>query len=216
MRSSAEIPDLSATYQPKGNYKTTQTEKADPSASGNSTTFIATISQDTNGVITATKKSVNFSGYKTTQTAVSDPSVAGNASALEFISNITQNTNGVITPTKKKVAADTTVTQSSTNLVTSGAVYTAIQDISGSSVKKKSVTNPALTASGGSFTWSITAANALGTADVMVTVYNVSTGEKVIPEIVVNQSTGAVTITINDTNSVSTLTAGTYRAVIIG
>lgn len=212
----ADIPDLSATYQPKGNYKTTQTEKADPSASGNSTTFIATISQDTNGVITATKKSVNFSGYKTTQTAVSDPSVSGNASALEFISNITQNTNGVITPTKKKVAADTTVTQSSTNLVTSGAVYTAIQDISGSSVKKKSITNPALTASGGSFTWSITAANALGTADVMVTVYNVSTGEKVIPEIVVNQSTGAVTITINDTNSVSTLTAGTYRAVIIG
>ena len=38
--------------------KNTQTAKTDPSASGNSTTFIATITQNTNGEITATKKSV--------------------------------------------------------------------------------------------------------------------------------------------------------------
>ena len=169
----ADIPDLSATYQAKGN-------------------------------------------YKTTQTAVSDPSVNNNATALEFISNITQNTNGVITPTKKKVAYDTSVTQSSENLVTSGAVYTAIQEVTGGAVKKKTVTNPALTAAGGTFTWSIVANAALGTGEITVNVYEVSSGAIVIPEVVVNQSTGAITITINDTNGLGNLSAGTYKAVLIG
>ena len=169
----ADIPDLSATYQPKGN-------------------------------------------YKTTQTAVSDPIVANNATALEFISNITQNTNGVISPTKKKVAYDTSVTQSSENLITSGAVYTAIQEVTGGAVKKKTVTNPALTAAGGTFTWSIAANAALGTGEITVNVYEVSSGAIVIPEVVVNQSTGAVTITINDTNGLGNLSAGTYKAVLIG
>lgn len=168
-----DIPDLSATYQAKGN-------------------------------------------YKTTQTAVTDPSVANNATALEFISNITQNTNGVISPTKKKVAADTTPTQDSSNLITSGAVYTAIQTVTGGATSKKVITNPALTAAGGTFTWSIAAGNALGTGEITVNVYEVSSGAIVIPEIVVNQSTGAVTITINDTNGLNSLSAGTYKAVLIG
>lgn len=42
-------------------YKTVQSAVADPAASGNSSTFIKTISQDTNGVITATKATIaNF------------------------------------------------------------------------------------------------------------------------------------------------------------
>lgn len=41
-----------------GNYKTTQTAKSSPSASGNATSFIDTVSQDTNGVISATKKTI--------------------------------------------------------------------------------------------------------------------------------------------------------------
>lgn len=45
-------------FQPAGNYKTTQTAVFDPTASGNSITFIDSISQDTNGVITPTKKTV--------------------------------------------------------------------------------------------------------------------------------------------------------------
>ena len=49
-----------------GNYKPIQAVVGDPTASGNSTTFIDTIAQDANGKITATKKSVNFSGYATT------------------------------------------------------------------------------------------------------------------------------------------------------
>ena len=39
-------------------YKTKQTAKTDPTASSTATAFIDTISQDENGVITATKKNV--------------------------------------------------------------------------------------------------------------------------------------------------------------
>ena len=46
--------------------KAVQSAVSDPVASGTSITFIATISQDTNGVITVTKKTVNFNGYQTT------------------------------------------------------------------------------------------------------------------------------------------------------
>ena len=46
--------------------KAVQSAVSDPAASGTSITFIATISQDTNGVINVTKKTVNFNGYQTT------------------------------------------------------------------------------------------------------------------------------------------------------
>ena len=46
--------------------KAVQSAVSDPAASGTSITFIATFSQDTNGVITVTKKTVNFNGYQTT------------------------------------------------------------------------------------------------------------------------------------------------------
>ena len=42
------------------NYKVVQTAVADPSANGNATAFIDTISQDANGVISVTKKNVQF------------------------------------------------------------------------------------------------------------------------------------------------------------
>ena len=46
--------------------KALQTPVSDPSASGTSVTFIATIGQDAEGKISVTKKTVNFSGYQTT------------------------------------------------------------------------------------------------------------------------------------------------------
>ena len=54
--------DLSG-YQPKGDYKTIQTAVSSPSASGSTLAFIDTISQNTNGVITATKKNVDLGNY---------------------------------------------------------------------------------------------------------------------------------------------------------
>jgi hypothetical protein len=105
------------------NYKTKQTAKSSPTASGNTLAFIDTISQDANGVITATKKNVTIdtalstsstnpvqnkvinsalSGKKDTQTAVSDPTASG--TSITFIASITQNEQGVISPTKKTVS----------------------------------------------------------------------------------------------------------------
>ena len=43
-----------------------QSPVSSPSASGNATAFIDSISQDAEGNITVTKKNVNFSGYQTT------------------------------------------------------------------------------------------------------------------------------------------------------
>jgi len=122
------------------NFKTKQTAKADPTASGDSTTFIATITQDENGVITATKKNaptlskgttgsgnavtdINVSGhtvtvvknsnFKTVQTAKADPTASGNA--IAFIDSISQDTNGVITATKKNITTTTDIATSSSN-----------------------------------------------------------------------------------------------------
>ena len=45
--------------------KVVQSAVSDPAAAGTSVTFIATITQDADGKITVTKKTVNFSGYQT-------------------------------------------------------------------------------------------------------------------------------------------------------
>lgn len=75
--------------------------------------------------------------------------------------------------------------------------------------KKITAQNTALTASGGVCTWAIT--NSLGTADVVVSVYEVSTGEQVFPA--VTAASGTVTIKINSSSNIA---AGTYKAVIVG
>ena len=101
----------------------------------------------------------------------------------------------------------------STKVATTAYVDAAV---AGAGSGAKGVTNPALTASEGIFTWSITAADAFNSPNVIISVYDTATGAIVYPDIVVNQTTGAVTITIRDTASVGSLTAGAYRAVMIG
>lgn len=51
-----------ADFQAAGSYKTTQTAITDPTASGNSLSFIDSISQNANGEISATKKTVYSAG----------------------------------------------------------------------------------------------------------------------------------------------------------
>lgn len=75
--------------------------------------------------------------------------------------------------------------------------------------RKVTVTNPALTVSGGVATWNIT--NSLATADVNVLVYRVADGVQVMTE--VDLSSSAIVIRFNST---SNITAGRYKAVIIG
>lgn len=75
--------------------------------------------------------------------------------------------------------------------------------------KKFAVQNGALTVSGGVCTWTIT--NTLATADVVVAVYEVSTGDEVMCAVTV--ASGAITVKINSSADIA---ADTYRAVIIG
>ena len=75
--------------------------------------------------------------------------------------------------------------------------------------KKITATNPALTASSGVCTWTIT--NSLGTADVVVSIYDVSTGDQVFAA--VTTASGTITVKINSSSNIS---SGTYKAVIIG
>lgn len=75
--------------------------------------------------------------------------------------------------------------------------------------RKLTVSNPALTVSSGVCTWSIS--NTIGTADVIVSVKEAATGN----EVGVDVTYGASTITIK-MNSASNISAGIYKAVVIG
>lgn len=79
-------------------------------------------------------------------------------------------------------------------------------------LKKYTAQNTALTASGGAFTWTIAQSTHGVTTPVTVQVYEVASGAMVMTDVTV-ASNGNVTITINGTG---TLTANTYRVVIIG
>lgn len=77
------------------------------------------------------------------------------------------------------------------------------------STQKLTATNPALTATGGVCTWTIS--NTLATADVSVIVKEVATNEEVETE--VTSTTSNVVIKMN---SASNIASGTYKAIIIG
>lgn len=74
---------------------------------------------------------------------------------------------------------------------------------------KQVATCPALTASGSQFTWTIN--NSIG-ADAVVSVYE--SGVEVMADVAVTAST--ITIKFNETAELSTITAGQFKAVILG
>ena len=94
---------------------------------------------------------------------------------------------------------------SDTALASEKAIATAVE----SRAKKLTVTNPALTASGGVCTWTIT--NTLGTDDVLVLIKEDSTNVEVYCNI--SFGTGTVIVKMNSSSNIS---AGTYKAVTIG
>ena len=79
-------------------------------------------------------------------------------------------------------------------------------------LKKYTATNGAITAAGGAFTWTITAATHGVTTPATVQLFEVANNEQVTADVAI-AANGNVTIKINGTGS---LAAGTYRAVIIG
>lgn len=105
------------------------------------------------------------------------------------------------TPKAPTAAVGTNTTQIATTAFVQAAIAGASLTIAEN--------NPALTASGGLCTWTIT--NTLNNADVVCSVREASTGEEVYCNITYTAST--ITIKINSSANIA---AGTYRAVVIG
>lgn len=100
------------------------------------------------------------------------------------------------------------------HLVSNGNAAPTWQDMP-TILKKYTAQNGALTAAGGAFTWTIAAATHGVTYPSNVQLFESATGAMVMTDITVATG-GAVTITINDTESAGTLAANTYHVVIIG
>lgn len=118
--------------------------------------------------------------------------------------------NGTETKTPSFYAPTTAGTEGQ-QLVSSGTGAPIWQDVP-TILKKYTATNGDITAAGGAFTWTITAATHGVTTPATVQLFEVASNEQVIANVAVAEN-GDVTITINGTGS---LAVGTYRAVIIG
>ena len=118
--------------------------------------------------------------------------------------------NGTATKTPS-FYAPTTGGTAGQQLVSSGTGAPVWQNMP-TILKKYTATNGTITAAGGAFTWTITAATHGVTTPATVQLFEVARNEQVIANVVIAEN-GNVTITINGTGS---LAAGTYRAVIIG
>lgn len=118
--------------------------------------------------------------------------------------------NGTATKTPS-FYAPTTAGTAGQQLVSSGTGAPTWQDMP-TILKKYTATNGAITAAGGAFTWTITAATHGVTTPATVQLFEVASNEQVIANVTIAEN-GNVAITINGTGS---LAAGTYRAVIIG
>ena len=118
--------------------------------------------------------------------------------------------NGTATKTPS-FYAPTTAGTAGQQLVSNGTGAPVWQDTP-TILKKYTATNGALTAAGGAFTWTITAAIHGVTTPATVQLFEAASNEQVIANVTIAEN-GNVTITINGTGS---LAAGTYRAVIIG
>ena len=170
-------------------------------------------------VVAANGLSVDTDGIKM---GAASGTAAGAMSSADFTklagidTGATANTitlNGTATKTPS-FYAPTTAGTNGQQLVSNGTGAPTWQDAP-TILKKYTATNGAITAAGGAFTWTITAATHGVTTPATVQVYEVATGSMVLTDVSI-ATNGDVTIGINDTESAGTLTAGTYRVVIIG
>lgn len=141
-----------------GSYKTVQTAVADPTASGNSSTFIKTISQDKNGVITATKATIADHIIQVNGTAAATYN-GGTAVTLNLKKgngiNIT-NSSGTITfahsnSVTAKTAYGSTATTASANggsITVTDVKYDAQGHITGSTDRKITLSQTTYTLAG--------------------------------------------------------------------
>ena len=146
-------------------------------------------------ITTATSGMVTETGTQTltNKTIDADSNTISNLEVDNFKANVVRtSTDGVRLP----------ASASDTALITEKAASSFF-------ATKITAANPALTASSGVCTWTVT--NTIGSADVIASVREVSTGNEVMCDI----TYGAANITIK-MNSASNITAGIYKVVVIG
>lgn len=146
-------------------------------------------------ITTATSGMVTETGTQTltNKTIDADSNTISNLEVDNFKANVVRtSTDGVRLP----------ASASDTALITEKAASSFF-------TTKITAANPALTASSGVCTWTVT--NTIGSADVIASVREVSTGNEVMCDI----TYGAANITIK-MNSASNITAGIYKVVVIG
>ena len=113
---------LNKEWQPVGNYKTIQTAVTNPTASGKALAFIDTISQDTNGKITATKKNVNLDDYALKTEIPSIPTGSGTATIATVADDIvTLKANAVLDDHTLKNGTGTDITLA--KVAKTGSIY---------------------------------------------------------------------------------------------
>lgn len=148
-------------------------------------------------IATAIKDFITASSTNTLTNKTFDANGTGNS-----ISNIetADFASGVL-----QTSVRATSSASDSALASEKAIATALAGKTG----KLTATNPALTPSSGVATWTIS--NTLGDADVNVMIKEVSSGDEVICEVSCSASNIVVKM-----NASANITAGTYKAVIIG
>ena len=150
---------------------------------------------------------------------------AGSKAVVDYVKNSTKDfnsianaiksvVNGYVLKTNSSTGAiigikiDESVEENSENLISSGAVFQAIND-SLNKINKVDYTCPVITGENGTCIWTISLEH---TEPVFVQVYDNSSGEVVFPNI--KDSNNQVIITFNGING-NRISAGAYRAVIL-
>jgi hypothetical protein len=131
-------------------FKTIQNEVSSPEANGNATAFIDTITQNANGVITATKKNVQFPSLSGGSATANDSTVVGgvtvNGHAVTVNKKtLTAGTNVTITGGSDSItiaAKDTTYTFSANNPTLAWGTTSTIGTAGGTTYKVTMPANP--------------------------------------------------------------------------
>lgn len=167
-------------------------------------------------------------GTITIDTSLSDSSTnsnaAGSKAVVDYVKNSTKDFNSIVNAIKAVnngevlksnsstgaiigIKIDETVKENSENLISSGAVFKAIND-SLDKINKADYTCPIITGQNGTCIWTISLEH---TNPVFVQVYD-SSGEVVFPNI--KDYNNQIIITFNGING-DRISAGTYHAVVL-
>lgn len=164
------------------------------------------------GVVVLTQDDIG-EGETYTQFSKADKTKLGTVAEGATKNTITQNGTETANPT---FYAPTTGGEVGQVLTSNGDGQAPTWQAAPENLHKYSLTNPVLSASGGAFTWKIPAQENGPQTPMLVQVYETATNAMVLTDVQIGAD-NSITIIINQTDaSVTSLSAGAYRAVAIG